>query len=476
MVAPARLRDLPAPPPGRQGWPWTEECPPLPPARPDGRPWPRIGIVTPVYNQGQYLEETLRSVLLQGYPELEYVVVNDGSTDDSELVIRRYERWLSRWVTQPNQGQRAAINRGFEGLGGELQAYLNSDDLLLPGALERAALEIDPARGRHVVMGRSRFTDHEGRFTGVEHPAHFEGHARVLQVWKGHTIPQPSVFWTPQVWRECGPILEDAWVDYGLFARFSRRHRFHFVDQVLSTYRLHPESKTQVSGEQRRLDEVLAISRRYWGGPLRPLRWRLAASLALHRFGRRGRGLRLLRAAGERRRQGRPAAALLPGLGGLMLAPDVLFTLLLLPWLRERLPSVGRRLQERLTAGEDGPETLAFLERDEPWSDGWLGPRLRAVRETAGAARALRLTGGTDLRFMSGPLALRVRVDGQELPPRELPGSGGFTLELPLPAALPAGRHEVEVEATRYFVPHRYLGNGDRRPLSWHLGSLELLP
>lgn len=476
MVVRASLQDLPAPPSGRRGWPWTEECPPLPPTRPDGRPWPRIGIVTPVYNQGQYLEETLRSVLLQGYPELEYVVVNDGSTDDSELVVKRYEPWLARWVSQPNQGQRAAINRGFEGLGGEIQAYLNSDDLLLPGALERVALEIDPARGRHVVMGRSRFTDPEGRYIGVEHPSRFEGHARVLQVWKGHTIPQPSVFWTPQVWRECGPIREDSWVDYGLFVRFSRRYHFHFVDQVLSTYRLHPQSKTQVSGEERRLEEVLAISRRYWGGPLRPLRWRLEIARALHRLDRRGRGLKLLRSAGERRRQGRTAAALGPGLAGLLLAPDVVFTALLFPRLRERLPAAGRRLLERLMAGEDEPETLAYLERDEPWSDGWLGPRLRAVRETGDAARALRLTGGTDLRFMGGPLALRVRVDGQELRPLDLPASGAFELELPLPAALPAGRHEVEVEASRYFVPHRHLGNGDRRPLSWHLGSLELLP
>lgn len=474
MAERARLADLPAPPPGRSGWPWTEECPPLPPTRPDGRPWPRVAVVTPVYNQGQYLEETLRSVLLQGYPELEYVVVDDGSTDDSGQVARRYERWLARIVSQPNQGQRAAINRGFEGLGGEVQAYLNSDDLLLPGALQRAALEIDPARGRHVVMGRSRFTDPEGRSIGVEHPSRFESLARVLQVWKGHTIPQPSVFWTPQVWRECGPILEDSWVDYGLFVRFARRYRFHFVDQVLSTYRLHPESKTQVSGEERRLQEVLAISRRYWGAWWQPLRWRLELSLVLHRFGRRGRGLRFLRAARERHRQGR--LALGPALAGTLLAPDVVFTAVVFPWLRERLPAGLQRLAQRLISGEDEPETLAYLDRDEPWSDGWLGPRLRAQRETAGETRRLRVLGGAELRFLGGPLALRLRVDGREVGAHQLSKSGPFELDLALPAALPAGRHEVEVEAARYFVPHRHLGNGDRRPLAWHLGSLELLP
>ena len=474
MAERARLADLPAPPAGRSGWPWTEECPPLPATRPDGRPWPRVAVVTPVYNQGQYLEETLRSVLLQGYPDLEYAVVNDGSTDDSEQVARRYERWLTRLVSQPNQGQRAAINRGFEGLGGEVQCYLNSDDLLLPGALERAAREVDPARGRHVVMGRSRFTDPEGRYIGVEHPSRFESHARVLQVWKGHTIPQPSVFWTPQVWRECGPILEDSWVDYGLFVRFSRRYRFHFVDQLFSTYRLHPESKTQVSGEERRLQEVLAISRRYWGGWWRPLRWRLELSWALHRFGRRGRGLRFLRAARERRRQGRSAAG--AALLGTLLAPDVVFTAVVFPWLRQRLPGALQRLAERLVNGQDEPETLAYLDRDEPWSDGWLGPRLRAWRETVSEARRLRLAGHAELRFLGGPLGLRLRVDGREVAERQLAQSGPFEIALTLPAALPPGRHEIEVEAARYFVPHRHLGNNDRRPLAWQLGSLELLP
>ena len=476
MIQRASLEHLPAPPPGRRGWPWTEACAALPATRPDGSPWPRITIVTPVYNQGQYLEETLRSVLLQGYPALEHLVVNDGSTDDSEEVIRRYAPFLAHWETQPNQGQRVAINRGFERATGRILAYLNSDDLLLPGALERAALEIDPARGRHVLMGRCRFTDPGGHYIGVEHPSHFESHTRVLQIWKGHTIPQPSVFWTPEVWRECGPILEDHWVDYGLFCCFSRRYRFHFVDQVMSTYRLHAESKTQVSGEQRRLDETIAISRRYWGGPLAPRRFRLATSLWLHRLHRQGRGRQWLRRAAESRRQGSPLTAAAQGAMGLLLAPEVTFSAVAFPALRRAVPTRLAGLLEHLLRGDqESLDTRVYLEHTAPWPDGWVGPRLVLERESANGARALRLSGHVELRYFTGPLRLRVLVDDRELGERELASSGAWSAELGLSQPLAEGGHRIVVEASQYFVPHRYLSNNDRRPLSWQLASLEIV-
>lgn len=470
----ATLRELPAPPAGRAGWPWSEACPLLPDARPDGRPWPRVSIVTPVYNQGRYLEETIRSVLLQGYPDLEYVIVDDGSTDDSGQVVRRYEAWLSYWVTQSNQGQRAAINRGFEHVTGAVLAYLNSDDLLLPGALERAALEIDPARGRHVAMGRCRFTDPEGRAIGVEHPSRFSSHARVLEVWKGHTIPQPSVFWTPEVWKTCGPILDDQWVDYGLFCRFSRRYRFHAVDFVMSTYRLHPESKTQVSGEERRLREVVAASRRHWGPAWSPRRWRVGLSYLLFRLDRRGRGLSLLRAAREEARHARPFRAAWHALSASLLAPEVVFAAAVFPALNRRVPAGVRRVFLRLTSAGPSAETEAYLDRDEPWDDGWVGPRLVRVVEAPEGARTLRLAGSVDLHYLPGALTLKVSVDGRVLATPQIRRSGDFELRLPLAEPARAGRRRVAVAADRYFVPHRFLRNSDHRPLSWRVGAVAL--
>lgn len=469
----ATLQDLPAPPTGRGGWPWTEECAPLPATRPDGSPWPRLSIVTPVYNQGHYLEETMRSVLLQGYPDLEYLVVDDGSTDGSVAVVKRYAPWLSYWVTQPNQGQRVALNRGFEHATGSVLAYLNSDDLLLPGALERAALEIDPARGRHVIMGRSRFTDPEGRYVGIEHPSRFSSHTRVLEVWKGHTIPQPSVFWTNEVWRACGPILDDLWVDYGLFCRFSKRYAFHPVDQVLSTYRLHPESKTQMSGEARRLREVVAISRQHWGPLWSPRRWRVGLSYFMFRLDRRGLGLRALRAAAEHARHGRPGRAALRAAGAALVAPEVVFTAVLFPVLNRRVPRALRRAFVRLTSSGPSAETEAYLERDEPWSDGWVGPRLVRYVDLREGTRELRLAGTVELHYLPGPLTLVVTVDGRETGRQRLERSGPWELRLPLPNPLPPGRTRVEIRADAYFVPHRYLGNSDHRPLSWCLHGIQ---
>src|SRR5262245_40106852 len=117
------LHDLPAPPPGRDGWPWTDRYPPLPESQLDGRPWPRVTIVTPSYNQGAFLEETIRSVLLQGYPNLEYAIVDGGSNDGSVEIIRKYADWLTFWVSEPDSGQSSAIERGFSQTTGEILGW-----------------------------------------------------------------------------------------------------------------------------------------------------------------------------------------------------------------------------------------------------------------------------------------------------------------------------------------------------------------
>jgi|GEM_PF-385323 len=122
----------------KTGWPWAGgAC--LPPRMDDGGDWPRITIVTPSLNQGRYIEETIRSVLLQGYPNLEYILMDGGSTDDTVDIIRRYEPWITRWASEPDKGQSHAINKGFRNSSGEIFGYINSDDIYEPGALAAMA-------------------------------------------------------------------------------------------------------------------------------------------------------------------------------------------------------------------------------------------------------------------------------------------------------------------------------------------------
>jgi glycosyltransferase involved in cell wall biosynthesis len=133
------LKDLPPPPPGKTGWPWTEQSKPLPDTTPDGKPWPKVSVVTPSYNQGRFIEECIRSVLLQGYPDLEYIIIDGGSTDQTVEVIKKYERWLTYWESLPDRGQSHAISKGLLKSTGRFFNWHNSDDVLTPNSVAATA-------------------------------------------------------------------------------------------------------------------------------------------------------------------------------------------------------------------------------------------------------------------------------------------------------------------------------------------------
>ena len=437
---------------------------------------PRFSIVTPSFNQGRYIAETIASVMAQNYANVEHIIIDGGSTDGTLEILERYPHLMV--ISEPDRGQADAINKGFRLASGDIVAFLNSDDTLLPGALHRVSKEIAPQQGRHIVMGRCRFVDENGCFFGIEHPSHFESHKRLLQIWKGHMIPQPAVFWAREVWENCGPMKDDLdspWIDYDLFCRFSQKYAFHCINQILATYRLHTESKTGSLYDPKRLEDSIRISRRYWGKPWSMIYWQLAISLALYRINRTGRGVALLRQAQESWRQRRILKTVLFALAGGILAPEVAFYASIYPPLHNFSFGVLRKILSRMGQMRDiYPQTAVYLDNTDPWSDGWIGPRMVVTKEITRVARTLIIQGWVELSYMPQPLYLKVLLNGEEVGTQRLEESGEFVLRFVLPSKLSPGEYTVEVQSTTWYVPHRFLRNQDFRPLAWRLADIKI--
>jgi glycosyltransferase involved in cell wall biosynthesis len=214
--------------------------------RPDGSPWPRVSIVTPSFNQGCYLEETIRSILLQGYPDLEYGVFDGGSTDESVEVIRKYERWLTHWVSEKDEGQAGAINKGLARATGEIFQFINSDDLLAANALSVVAIRM---AGYHAVAGVVIDIGQDGSLSPRAcrnlQPVNF-----VMRP-SGYLYHQPGVWLLTEFVRALGGFnaMYRYKFDWELALRyFERWPRVAYVDDTLAIFRLHETSKTGSEG------------------------------------------------------------------------------------------------------------------------------------------------------------------------------------------------------------------------------------
>jgi glycosyltransferase involved in cell wall biosynthesis len=205
--------------------------------------------VTPSYNQGEYLEETIRSVLLQGYPDIEYIIMDGGSTDGSIDIIRKYEPWLTYWVSRPDQGQTHAINEGWEIATGEILAYINSDDYYLPGAIAIAVKEFTANPQAGMIYGTAMIIDERGRD---------------LRIWKGQIfdlktmltvgsiVPQPATFFAHHALKRVG-CLDEQWhmiMDYELCIRIGLRFPTVYLPATVAKFRDHLQSKTHAHYEE----------------------------------------------------------------------------------------------------------------------------------------------------------------------------------------------------------------------------------
>lgn len=251
-----------------------------------GGAWPRITVVTPSYNQAQYLEQTIRSVLDQNYPNLEYIIMDGGSTDDSAAIIRRYGSRLAHWESEKDRGQGHAINKGFARATGDILCWINSDDYYLPGALYAAALQyleqpFDFLYGGCLLRyeGWPQY-DYTVRMPQVLHLTSHD-----LAVFD--FIDQPSSFFSRRAWAQVAPIDESLTYafDWDLFIRISQSFPLRCTEGVYSVYRHHAAHKTGTGGGRRR-EEVAEVVRRHADGDWAAAYEDLATNLylAAHEF------------------------------------------------------------------------------------------------------------------------------------------------------------------------------------------------
>lgn len=240
MMNTLTLKDLPAPPPGKSGWPWTKFNELLPEKIIDKVQLPRLSIVTPSYNQGKFLEATIRSVLLQGYPNLEYIIIDGGSTDNSIDIIKKYENYLFYWQSQKDKGQADAVNQGLRRSNGEIIGWINSDDVYVKGTFHKIVKAFYNHPDCIVVHGNRILINNMGDVTGWMCLPPFDPETFT------YNICSETVFWRRSAMQEVGFMninLQFA-LDLEFFCRLYKSGKFLKLNEYLGYFRCHPKNKS----------------------------------------------------------------------------------------------------------------------------------------------------------------------------------------------------------------------------------------
>lgn len=225
---------------------------------------PLVSIVTPSFNQARYLEATMRSVLDQDYSRIEYIVIDGGSTDGSEEIIRRYAERLNYWVSEPDDGQTDAINKGFNRAQGDILAWLNSDDVYRPGAIAEAVMYMGDHPEVGMVYGDADYIDDTGQVIG-RFPAARTDYKRLRG---GYVhIPQQTAFFRARLWQMVGPLDPSFYfaMDYDLWVRIAAISPIRYHPRTWAAFRLHGDAKSLAEAD-RCWPEMIRVHQRLGGG------------------------------------------------------------------------------------------------------------------------------------------------------------------------------------------------------------------
>ncbi len=253
--------------PHEKGWPWTEETDPS--IYSERTDWPKISVVTPSFNQGPFIEKTIRSILLQNYPKLEFIILDGGSTDDSVDIIEKYDPWIDYWVSEKDDGQADAINKGLNYATGDLLAWLNTDDYYLPEALYQVAEAYlkEKEEGYDVWVGAADKVNEEGRLLYHASPPlltkesffHWRNIKRPANT--GYFL-QPACFFTKKAWQEAGPLRSELHIclDVDLWLRMVDQFKFSPIEKKLAIAVGHSAAKTTAEIERSVAETALVIA------------------------------------------------------------------------------------------------------------------------------------------------------------------------------------------------------------------------
>ncbi len=258
---------MPAPPRNKTGWPWTKQSELLTETTVDGQHWPKVSIVTPSYNQGRFIEECIRSVLLQNYPNLEYIIIDGGSTDETIDIIKKYESWLAHWESEPDRGQSHAINKGLEKSTGKLFNWHNSDDVLMPDSLATMARAVVEYPQAGYVHGRRIFIDDKSKIRGgdklgYDNKISFSPEL-TASISSLKTGSQPTCLMDRDLVIQAGKVDENLHyiMDIDLLLRIALIKKPIYINSPLTYVRIHPDTKS-LQWNARRARERIYVARK----------------------------------------------------------------------------------------------------------------------------------------------------------------------------------------------------------------------